>query len=177
MPGRSWPSAFTRFSSGTRRRRSGTAWRMPGPPCWSKPCPRWEPENPPNRATRVAGHLLQAVAQRGRRDRLEPARRGHCPRLPRPDPVARAANRSGKDDRSDFWHLNRYPNVRLFRPAAFTLATALATGEPVVAVATGDGALAIQELQLPGKRALRVADFVRGQPDSSDRNLVSKSNR
>ncbi|HBC18248.1 MAG TPA: methionyl-tRNA formyltransferase, partial [Alcanivorax sp.] len=32
-------------------------------------------------------------------------------------------------------------------------------------VATGDGALILEELQLPGKRRMAVADLLRGNPD------------
>lgn len=35
---------------------------------------------------------------------------------------------------------------------------------PLLAVATGRGALAVRELQLPGKRPLAAAEFLRGQP-------------
>lgn len=37
-------------------------------------------------------------------------------------------------------------------------------GEPAIAVATGSGALGVRQLQLEGKRAMGVAEFLRGYP-------------
>ena len=34
-----------------------------------------------------------------------------------------------------------------------------------IQVATGDGVLILEELQLPGKRRMAVADLLRGNPD------------
>jgi methionyl-tRNA formyltransferase len=64
-----------------------------------------------------------------------------------------------------FLAVEAIPGQSSLPPGSVYTATALPSGEPFVAVATGDGALVIHELQLPGKRPLRVSDFVRGQPD------------
>ena len=62
---------------------------------------------------------------------------------------------------------------RLHRTAVLDEACGAAPGTVVraerdcVVVATGDGALAILEFQAPGKRAMPMADYLRGHPMSA----------
>jgi methionyl-tRNA formyltransferase len=49
-------------------------------------------------------------------------------------------------------------------PGTVVLLTGSTPSRPILGIATGQGAVAVNELQLAGKRALTAAEFLRGQP-------------
>ncbi len=77
-----------------------------------------------------------------------------------PFPIAHTARQSAPQERIRLWQA-----TPTNRPTTAAPGTLVAVGPGNLTVATGDGCLAISQLQLPGKRAMSVAELLRGNPE------------
>ncbi len=122
---------------------------------------------------------------------LELVERGEAVFVPQDNDIATHTKMFEKDDARIHWHMRAediHNMVRAFQPwpVAYTVldgevlrihkarvaddtpeapdGTVIGVGENEIRVATGDGTLAIERVQAPGKRAMSAGEFVRGHP-------------